>query len=144
MSIQELAKEAREHFVLKDRRDGDTFWTVKQDAPKWVLDLCFRAHDDGDLLPDDWRYRFIVEALDALSKCDDPYDAQVAADIYVSDLLTWVSSHRSRMKWVDRAAKLQRWHGLAIALQNGQAMERDHVLGLVRGFLEGLKENGSA
>src|SRR5690606_29296090 len=70
-TIQELAREAFEYFVLKERTDGEAFWTVKDNSPPWVRDMCFKAHDNGEVLPDDWRYRFIVESLETLSECDD-------------------------------------------------------------------------
>src|SRR5690606_2692161 len=138
-TIQELAGEALEYFVLKERTDGEAFWAVKEDAPLWVRDLCFKAHDNGEILPDDWRYRFIVEALETLSECDDPYDIQIETYSYAGELLKWFSSSLNRLQWVEEAVEGMDWgdrFDMLIALQAGQLMEKEEVFGLVREFLE--------
>lgn len=134
MSIQRLAKEARECFVLKERLDGEVFWAVKDGSPPWVRDLCFKAHDDGEILSDDWRYRFIVEALEVLSECDNPYDVQIETYSYASELLSWLSSSLTRMQWVEEAVEGMDWgdrFDMLIALQAGQLHEKEHVFNIV-------------
>lgn len=145
MSIQSLAREALEYFVLKERPDGDTFWAVKDVSPQWVRDLCFKAHDNGEILPDDWRYRFIVESLETLSECEDPYDVYIETYSYASELLAWLSSSLTRMRWVEEAVEGMDWgdrFDMLIALQAGQLMEKEEVLELVREFLERKIEEG--
>jgi len=144
-TIQELAREALECFVLKERPDGEAFWTLKEDAPLWIRDLCYRAHDDGEILPDDWRYRFIVEALETLSECEDPYDVYIETYTHSGELLNWFASSLARLQWVEEAVEGMDWEGgfdLLLALQAGQLMEKEEVLDLVREFLERMIEEG--
>src|SRR5690606_41625 len=133
-TIQELAGEALECFVLKERTDGEAFWTVKDNSPPWVRDLCFKAHDNGEILPDDWRYRFIVESLETLSECDDPYDVQIESYGYAGELLEWLSSSLTRLQWVEEAVEEIGWGNkfdMLIALQAGQLHEKEHVFNIV-------------
>ena len=74
--ISKKAKEALAYFEKANRTNGVEFWKVKDGAPQWVTDLCFSAHSEGAMLPDDWRYVFIVEALVALED-----ETELEADI---------------------------------------------------------------
>jgi hypothetical protein len=46
------------------------------------------------MLPDDWRYQFIEEALDAIS--EDGEDAQLEPAIYTHELTGWLHSRADR------------------------------------------------
>lgn len=141
MSIQRLAKEARECFVLKERPDGEAFWAVKDGSPPWVRDLCFKAHDNGEILPDDWRYRFIVESLETLSECEDPYDVYIETYSYSGELLKWLSSSLTRLRWVEEAVEGMDWgdrFDMLLALQAGQLHEKEHVFNVVLNELSRL------
>jgi len=140
-TIQELAREALGYFVLKERPNGEAFWAVKEDAPLWIRDLCYRAHDDGEILPDDWRYRFIVEALETLSECEDPYDVYIETYTHSGELLNWFASSLARLQWVQEAVEEMDWEGgfdLLLALQAGQMMEKEHVFNIIRDELSRL------
>jgi len=133
-TIQELAREALEYFVLRERPNGEAFWAVKEDAPLWIRDLCFKAHDNGEILPDDWRYRFIVESLETLSECEDPYDVYIETYSYSGELLKWFSSSLARLQWVEEAVEEMDWgdrFDLLLALQAGQLHEKEHVFNIV-------------
>jgi len=133
-TIQELAREALGYFVLKERTDGEAFWAVKDDSPPWVRDLCYRAHDNGEILPDDWRYRFIVEALETLSECEDPYGVYIETYTHSGELLNWFASSLARLQWVQEAVEEMDWEGgfdLLLALQAGQLAEKEHVFHIV-------------
>jgi hypothetical protein len=138
-SIQTLATEARSFMVSKTRDDGSKFWSRSDDAPQWVHDLCFAAHDAGDMLPDDHRYAFIVEALDALSDTEDADDVDLEADIYTHELCAWLSSRVDRSGYCDSAMDefgITEYKSLVEHLQIGQAYEKAEVLGSVRWSLE--------
>src|SRR5690606_35951892 len=102
-TIQDLEGGALGYFVLKERTGGEAFWAVSGDAPQGVRDLCFKAHDNGEILPDDWRYRFIVESLETLSDCEDPYDVYIEVYTHSGELLRWFASSLTRLQWVQEA-----------------------------------------
>lgn len=102
MKIQELAKEASEYLTRDTRNDGKAFVKQTDNAPEWFNTLCREAH--GDMLPDDYRYEFIEEALDAIAECEGPADEiQLEADIYTHYLLKWLASRSDRYSFVDDA-----------------------------------------
>ncbi len=138
-SIQTLASTTRALFVEKSRNDGAKFWSYDHnspDVPAWLQPLCFEIH--GDISPDDHKYRFIVEALDALAECDDPEDADVEADIYNHELTTWLGSHGYRPGYCDEALEELGgdFESTIQLLQLGQYAEKREVLDTVRACLE--------
>lgn len=113
-TIQDLAREAAGYFETAKREDVDderdaTYVRTRDDAPEWITDLVRAAHDDGDILPDDWRYERIRSALDHLAEMDhDPDDfpgewADDQVDDYTSDALAWLGSHSVRIGYTDQA-----------------------------------------
>ena len=128
--IQELAREAL--FWFEHRT---WYWIIKDGAPEWVRELAWVVHAEKKILPDDCRYRFIVEALEALA--GNPDEPELEPDVYASELLTWLVDYPDyRMGLVDEAVSEFGWNGLFEALQAGQMMEKEEVLGIVRAFLE--------
>lgn len=119
---------------------GGRYVRVRAGAPQWVRDLVRDCH--GDLFPDDYRYEYVLDALEALDETDADEDSArecLSADTYHPDLLAWVASHS------DRAGRVHEWvsdygwptDGLYAALQGAQAAERVEVLGLVAAWLVG-------
>lgn len=143
MTIQQLAAEAYRYLRSGDREaDGIGKITVPtDDAPDWFTDLCRRAHDQARILPDDWRYEFIRDALSLLEDTepdDDPDEVateRIEADTYTHDLTAWLNSSLDRLGYVDEAIEewgvdLVRdgaWRGLAM----GQVAERREVFSSV-------------
>lgn len=141
--IRILAGEALAYFEHRKRRDGTKYWAVEDGAPEWVRKLAFAAHDEGEILPDDARYLFVVESLEALAENPDEPESLLEPEAYTSQLLTWLEASPSyRMGLVDTAVSEFGWNGLFEALQAGQRMEKEEVLGLVRQFLEKKIEEG--
>jgi len=133
-TLQELAKEALSYYKQRIiQRDGKEvwIWTHTGDAPEWVRKMTMEAHDG--MLPDDWKYRFVVEALEAIAYSVEGYEdeaiTELEADAYNNELLDWVSSSPIRMKYVDEAVeKIDEWPGsLAYALGMGQVEEKQQV-----------------
>src|SRR5690606_12649760 len=111
------------------------YWTIKNGAPEWVHELVWVAHNEGEILPDDCRCRFIVEALEALA--ENPDEPKLEPDVNASKLLKWLDDYPDyRMGIVDAAVREFGWDGLFKALQAGQMKEMGEVLGIVRQFLE--------
>lgn len=141
--VRILAGEALSDFQHKKRNDGTKYWTVQDGAPEWVHKLTFAAHDEGEILAEDFRYLFIVEALEALVENPEEPEVLWEPDAYTSELLKWLDAYPSyRMGLVDEAVSEFGWNGLFEALQAGQLMEKEEVLQLVRAFLEKRIEEG--
>lgn len=140
--IRILAGEALSYFEYRKRHDNDTgYWALEEGAPEWVKNLVWEAHDKGEILPEDFRYLFIVEVLEALA--EDPEEPVLEPDVSTSKLFKWLEACPSyRMGLIDEAVSEFGWNGLFAALQDGQRMEKEEVLGLVRQFLETRIEEG--
>lgn len=132
----ECAREAREWFELAERpAAGGEYWRCKDGAPEWVRDMVYEAH--GDMLPDDYRYGFVVAALDLLREslvADEARD-MIEADPYTGQLLQWVASNLSRTGYVDEAMDDMGVKGFVPALAVGQWLERCEVFDVVHGAL---------
>src|SRR5690606_2080493 len=141
--IRILAGEALAYFERRKRRDGATYWAIEDGAPEWVRKLAFAAHEEGKILPDDARYLFIVESLEALAENPEAPESLLEPEAYTSQLLSWLEASPSyRINIVDAAVDQFGWNGLFEALQAGYLMEKENVLQLVRVFLEKKIEEG--
>jgi hypothetical protein len=143
-TIQELATEARSDFVRSTRDNGAAYWHRKEIQKDWIDDMCYQAHGGNtptSMLPDDWRYQFIVDALDALSEHEDEDEARdsLEASIYTHDLTAWLGSHGYRPAYCDEAVDEygaesffgKNGGGLTNLIQAGQLAEMQEVFGLV-------------
>lgn len=101
ITIQILAAEVASSFEEATRSNGETFRKLKDDAPAWMTTICRKAHD-VEMLPDDWRYVFIEQAVDALAEHNDADEARdrLEADIYTGDLTAWLHSRNSRVDYL--------------------------------------------
>ena len=137
-TVQELAKLARCAFSLETRPDGSEYWTANRCAPDWIGELVRTAH--GDMLADDYRYKFIVHALDELEEVEDVDEAGFYWEYepYLARLADWLGSHNHRFSYCDDWAQEygSLGDGTAGLLQGGHLAERLEVLDLVRGSLE--------
>ena len=135
--IRILAGEALSYFEYRTRPGGSKYWAVEEGAPEWVKNLVRVAHDEGEILPEDFRYLFAVESLEALAENPEEPETILAPDVYTSELLAWLNAYPSyRINIVDAAVSEFGWNGLFEALQAGQFKEKQEVLALVQAFLE--------
>lgn len=83
------------------KRESDDRWFRKDDSPKWVYNMVYDAHDD--MFPDDYRYRFVVSALDAFSNYEDPQTAlsEIESDPYNYQVVDWLGSNAVRISYAD-------------------------------------------
>src|SRR5690606_2224489 len=138
-----LAGEALAYFERQKRDDGTECWILEVGAPEWIKDLVWAAHAKGELLPEDFRYLFIIEALEAIAENPEEPDILLEPDVYASRLIEWLNAHPSyRMVLVNEAVDQFGWSSLFDALQAGQLLEKKEVLQSVRGFLEKRVEEG--
>lgn len=105
-TVQTAATEALAYFHKNTRADGTDYWYLggasdDDSTPEWLTELVWSAHNDGDYMPDDYRYRFIVEALSDYAENADATDVYPEADVYTHDLLLWLASNLMRTEYVD-------------------------------------------
>jgi hypothetical protein len=143
-TIQEMAVDALEWFEQFERKDGDKVWKTKDGRPEWILDLVGDAHDSRSILPDDYRYAFIVEALHDIASATDVEDMDPPeADIYTADLLAWLASRNDRVGYVDEA--VEQWClrddvDTLARISAGQILEKEEVRASVLASLEARLE----
>jgi len=141
--IRILAGEALSYFEYRTRHNGAKYWALEDNAPEWVKNLVWMAHNKGEILPEDARYLFIIESLEALAENPEEPESLLEPEAYTSQLLAWLEAYPSyRMGLVDEAVSEFGWNGLFEALQAGQLKEKEEVLGIVRAFLEKKIEEG--
>ena len=99
----EYVSEPREMWRVKDEFRGD--------GP--AHDLSYAAHDNGETLPDDYRYQFLVDALDAISNENGAEGLE--PDVYTSGLTEWLNSSSARVFYLSEA--LNAWGGAVDGFQ---------------------------
>lgn len=136
-TMHDVARRAVSSFETARRRDDSQYSRLKDDSPQWLHELVFQAHNNGQILPDDWRYRFTVDALSHIADADhgatrtDLRD-DIEADVYISDLTNWLGSHTIRLGYCDEAlTMLGRTGTLSQLLAEGQILERQEVFDIV-------------
>ena len=140
--VQELAKRIYNLAEQKTRDNKEEFWVIDYydhaDKDK-IQDILFKAHDD--MLPDDYKYEFIVDALCAICDIDaQEYDTeddfrdqlleQVEADICNGSLLKWLASNLQRIGYCDEYLSEfspSLGEGIMPIIAGGQYLEKTEV-----------------
>jgi hypothetical protein len=143
--VQQLAREANGYLKRDTARD---ILVPADGAPQWLTDLCHHAH--GDMMPDDWKYEFIQDALAAIE--DGADEDRIDLDAlypYTADRLDWLASHLDRPGYCDEAVAEAGGPPGEILAFVAWGMDREirEVFELVRAKLEeiaGEEENGDA
>ena len=108
-TLQTLAAEMSRAFETAARpTSGEEFRKLKDDAPGMDdAPYAARPTTTRDMLPDDWRYQFIEQAVDALAECEDARRARdrLEPDVYTSDLTGWLHSLNSRVYYLDEVTR---------------------------------------
>lgn len=138
-----LAGDALSYFQFRRRPDGSGYWALEEGAPAWLRELVWVAHDNGGMLPEDARYLFVVESLEAIADNPEEPESLLEPEAYTTQLFRWLEAAPSyRLGLVDKAVSEFGWRGLFDALQAGQLLEKEAVLYRVRAFLEQRIEAG--
>lgn len=135
--LLKAAQFAREFFTKDKRLSGESYWHTTDKAPQWVKDLCQEAH--GGMLPDDYRYLYIVESLEAIIDNNGDSDSvELEADCRTSELTTWLASCTTRAEYVDQSIEEfgQSAEGVLQQIGMGQFLEKQEVLQSVVSSLE--------
>jgi hypothetical protein len=135
-AIAGRAQEARDWFETATRPDDSRYWRKKHECPEWIEEMVHAAHDDGDMLPDDYRYEYIVNALDLLADGVDPAEPEIEADPYTHDLTEWMGSHSWRREYVNDAIKDLDIKDINHAMMEGQVAEKTEIFHAVVRALE--------
>jgi len=137
--VQRLAAEANRYLKRDNARD---ILLPADGAPEWFTELRHHAH--GSMMPDDWRYEFIQDALNALEDGADEDRLDLDALYpYTADRLGWMPSHLERPGYCDEAAKDAGGPPGDILAFAAWGMDREicEVFGLVRTKLEEIAED---
>lgn len=138
-NVSELAREALEWFETGTRDNGEKFVKTKDGRPDWLENLIFTAHDD--MLPDDYRYKFIEDALQYISDQDEDADLErpeIEADTYTSELTKWLHSRNDRVYYLTEALEEYEINDGFQALYLAQLCERGEVYDSVLSSLREL------
>lgn len=115
-AIAKAAQEFADAFEVRHRDNGQAFHCLKDGTPQWISDAVYRAHENGDLMPNDWTYRLVGNiALEMAERMnggfwDDDYTALDEIADYVTpsynhEALDWLASHAFRVHRVDELIK---------------------------------------
>ena len=135
MTIQEKAEVFESQFVLKNRDNGNAFYCLIDNADEDLRDLIHSAHDD--LMPDDYKYQFIYDAISGISK-DRHYSEVISADVYTSALTAWLNSSNGRVYYLTEALESFQPSDGFNALTIAQEIEKEEVYRSVLSSLEQL------
>ena len=69
MDLQDFARIGANFFTSAKYENGDTFIKLKDDAPNWIKDAVYVAHDD--MMPDDRIYDVACQAFHFIAESDD-------------------------------------------------------------------------
>jgi len=139
-TIQELAQMYSAMFVRKTRDNGPSFYCASDDTNENLMNIIHAAHNE--MLPDDYRFEFTKNALDALSENEDIDDARQSAtepDVYTSDLTKWLNSRNDRVYYLTQALEEFGCKDGFQALSTAQSIEKEEVFGAVVSALESIE-----
>jgi hypothetical protein len=127
-TIQNRAAEANSWLGRTSRGEREIV-AIKDGAPQWVTDMCRAAH--GDMMPDDWRFEMIEDALIAIENGDEFFDIDSLYP-YTHDRLNWFASRNDRHCFCDEAANT--WgpfNSIMDQVAAGMSMELEEIKGLL-------------
>ena len=149
MTKQQLAAELYAALILKKRNSDcdDAFYSLVDNAPAWMLDAVRAAHDNGEELPNDWRYAFIQKAANTLAENHDwenlPYPE---AEVFNHDLIKWLGEFPNAAWYCDQVAEdlpASAFPNLFTRISAGNAYANYETLEAVRTFIENLAEQNA-
>jgi hypothetical protein len=141
--LKDRAKKMVKAIEQKTRDNGEKFYCLKDKAPKWMTGVCCAAHENGAILPDDYRYQFIVDALEIIAEGGTSDEAQEGfdnweSDIYTNSLTAWLHSRCDRVEYLTQAIGDGSKDGCG-ALSYAQCLEFQETAQAVLSALEALE-----
>mgnify|MGYP001563570644 CR=1 FL=1 len=129
MDWKDVQAEANEIFNYVECMNGR--WFLVQNTPEEVREIALKIH--ADMLPDDYKYEFLVKGLEAIigSPDEDSVWEWEYSEVMDWELLQWVSSDLTRAFYVDEAVEEMGYNTLSKALAGGYHREKEEVMGLL-------------
>lgn len=152
-TIFELAEIMSKAFETRKRNDGKNFYCIKDEYNihqenteySWINNIIHDAHMVDDVMPNDYIYQFIRDAVDIISECETEEEIEerffeIEADIYYADLFSWVSDNLNFSSYVDEAMQEFQLTDLCSALQYGQQRHKEAIAFSVFNSLKEISE----
>ena len=102
IAIQELASRFLQYFECDEHGD-ERCYRLREDSPHELRSMVEQL--SGDLVHDEWRYRFIYEALGVIACTECPEENCVESRVADDDLPRWLRSHPSRVRYVNNGVR---------------------------------------
>ena len=126
----DIAEKYSRFFERKERLNHTNFWCLTDDAPEKLKDLVREAHDG--MMPDDWRYEFIMDAFCALREAEDLEDYELP---YFHKFTNWLASHANRVAYTNEALRNAPVQDITCAIEDGMILEFYEVMSYVQDFI---------
>lgn len=114
-NLTETARALADAFERKTRDNGESFYCLADGRPDWMQEAMWAAHGDGDMLPNDWTYRFAARMAEHIAEAlaygaHERFDiiaegADSLVPVYNAERASWLASHLSRVGFVDDASE---------------------------------------
>tara|TARA_R110002126_G_scaffold146224_22_gene292188 strand:+ start:3791 stop:4264 length:474 start_codon:yes stop_codon:yes gene_type:complete len=137
---QEVINDLLDQFTTVDTGEDKrgVIHILKSEASNSELHDFIRDIHEG-MLPDDFKYRIVHEALEAISEQDELDYPAIEADIYTHDLIQW-SQNLSRHDYINTVLNDAILYGrelnFADLLRQSQQLEIDMIINEVYSFVE--------
>ena len=135
-TIEQLAAEMNAQLESKVRDNGESFACLKDGRPDWMEEAAHAAH--GDMLPDDWRYEFIEDALTQMENGDTDPDDISQRYCRTHQQTGWLHSRNDRHDYCDEVREnYGEWtSGIMALIAAGMQAEYEETFRLLYEFLE--------
>jgi hypothetical protein len=147
LTLSQLAQRYHEAFEHAEREDGSGYWRRKdrKTTDDALYRLCYDAHDG--MLPDDYKYRFIVDALTAIADAEPGREAEAAdtiePDCYTGQLTAWLHSDIRRVFYCNETLETYApKDGFQLLALAQQAEQREVFASVLRSLQTLLKHRG--
>lgn len=123
--------------------EGKSIICKKNNLPEYdqelIDELVLTIHDSGDIFPDDYRYEWLEDSLQAVQDNECTEDITLEPDIYTYNLTTWLASHVTRVDYLTQAQNEfdESEDGFKL-LSLAQYLEKQEVLSSTIAWLEEL------
>lgn len=118
------------------RADGTKYTKLTEGRPDWVQQMVMKAHDG--MMPDDFKYEVIKEALELISNDPSLDDEEIAdlyqemeVDIYYGSLVKWLGSDQARSCYMTEELREGEHKDFFTLIQSAQLREKQEIFGLV-------------
>ncbi|MBL4870535.1 MAG: hypothetical protein JKX72_06240 [Robiginitomaculum sp.] len=138
MSVTSAAQELWDALETAKRPSGDEYIKIKDGSPEWMTEAVRACHQDSEILPDDFRYKFVVLAASAVSEF---VDGEQELNEYVFEQLNnehsfcvyyemtqWLAGQPTlRMGYCDEVVEQYEAKGMSNIMSAAMLMEAEEV-----------------